>query len=529
LGEQCALNTDCAAPLVCRLAKCRNECRGDRDCPTPTACRLDSEGLGSCVPPDELRCDGRVCPPPLACVDGTCRNLCRDEAECPDEFTCREVVALEACFATDESTDAGVRDSGPPADGGIADAPPAPPDSGPADAGVADATADDAAVEPPPCRADAGLSCAPCAVVQLAAGGRHSCAVGADGLAYCWGANDDGQLGDGTSDPSPVPVLVRGLANVAEVQAGPAHTCARGNDGSVWCWGDGASGRLGNGSTAPSPTPVPVMDLPAATDLAVGGAHACAVTTDRRVFCWGSNTLGALGIDGGPSSVRTATAVLDIDDATQVAAGPNHACARRMTGAISCWGANRRGQLGDSTTETRRAPVTTLGVAGAVEVTAGGSTFNNSHSCARLDDGTVSCWGDNLSGQLGRDTSPDSRSPNAGVVAGIDGVVSISAGSLHTCAVSGTRLYCWGANAGGQLGTGSSGGSRTEPQRVGAPSTATQVAAGGIGAVSLAVHTCGAFGGSGARIACWGHNGDGQLGHGTSMTSEPSPVGVCGF
>lgn len=555
LGEQCSLNSDCAAPLACLLGKCRNACRATRDCPFGAQCRLDSAGLGSCVPPDELACQTTAsCPANLACVASTCRNECAEVADCPVDATCAIASGLMVCFDLSEAPDAGRRsDAGIVDEGTVADATgidatltdASHRDAGHADADHRDASHSDAGADasvdaamspdattsadaggPTPCSVDAGVPCGTCGVVQLSAGGQHTCAVGSDQHAYCWGANGDGQLGDGANQPRSAPTRVLTLTDVVEVRAGTVHTCARLMNGEVWCWGDGGSGRLGNDAMSGSNRPVRVMNLPAAVSIAAGGAHSCAVAVDGRAFCWGSDNLGALG-NGTPSgAVRTATVVEGVTDAIEVAAGPNHACARRSNGQIACWGANSRGQLGDGSTETRRAPVDVLAITDATEIAAGGANFTNSHTCARRASGTISCWGDNSSGQLGRDTSPENSSAQPGLVDILASASAVASGGLHNCAIQGGAVYCWGANGGGQLGIGRVGASMESPQVALHVAGASSVAAGAIGTVSITAHSCAA---TTIGLACWGHNGTGQLGHGTTMTSKPAAVAVCGF
>jgi alpha-tubulin suppressor-like RCC1 family protein len=194
-------------------------------------------------------------------------------------------------------------------------------------------------------------------VVEVSAGGYHACARKADGTLWCWGTGNVGQVGDGTTDsqkPSPVQVTLLGTA-VAQVAAGGYHTCARKTDGTLWCWGRNDRGQLGDGTTTtPKPTPSQVQALGATVvDVAAGLLHTCARKADGTLWCWGSNPFGQVG-DGTmttPVLVPTQVAALGTS-AVDVAAGDNHTCARRTGGTVLCWGHNDRGQVGDGTTMT---------------------------------------------------------------------------------------------------------------------------------------------------------------------------------
>jgi alpha-tubulin suppressor-like RCC1 family protein len=278
-------------------------------------------------------------------------------------------------------------------------------------------------------------------IAGLTAGGSHTCVVLADHSVRCWGRNDDGQLGDGSTADAPTPVEVTALgASIAEVSAGYEHTCARKTDGTLWCWGGNEDGQLGDGTTQHSSLPAEVAGL-GATVAEVSGRyqHTCARKTDGRLWCWGNNLHGQVG-DGTSVDALAPIEVTALGSSVAgVAAGANHTCAIKTDGTLWCWGWNFDGQLGVGTT--------TGNVFSPVEVTALGSSVAEvaigfDHTCARMTDGTLWCWGE--AGQVGDGTDVLRDSPVEIVGLGAT-VAGVAAGMNHTCAIKtdGT-LWCWG-------------------------------------------------------------------------------------
>ncbi|WP_397608795.1 fibronectin type III domain-containing protein [Silanimonas sp.] len=464
-------------------------------------------------------------------------------------------------------------------------------------------------------------------VTAIAAGAAHTCAVISGGNVRCWGGNANGQLGDGSTVARVAPVAVSGLNAVAALAAGDAFTCARTTSGALRCWGLNQNGQLGDGTFTQRLTPVPVSGfVGAATALAAGGEHACAINAAREVLCWGLNAEGQLGLGNttrfnepvkvGPSSGGTAVVeviavaagkdhtcvigrlnvvggkqpicwgrnhqgqlgnfsrnrsltpdgIIDTSyeaitagdahtcalreggtsvrcwggnangevgdgtvtapastpapvfaqtgdrDISMVTAGLAHTCARTAGGTVRCWGQNTTGQLGDGTTLERLIPVTVSGLSGVVTMTAG-----TSHTCALTTAGEVRCWGDNFNGALGDGTTVDRLTPVA--VGGLTGVTEVAAGGQHTCArTADGRVFCWGSNIEGQLGDGTRT-RRTTPVAVLGLGTVTAISAG-------QSHTCVRT--AAAEVRCWGRNSSGQLGDGT-LTTRLTPVGPGGL
>ncbi|MEZ5157227.1 MAG: fibronectin type III domain-containing protein [Candidatus Nanopelagicales bacterium] len=301
-------------------------------------------------------------------------------------------------------------------------------------------------------------------VSAITAGLSHSCVV-ADGQAYCWGDNTFGQLGDNSTTDSKVPVAVNTAGALAgktlsAISAGRHHTCTVA-DGQAYCWGYNGGGELGNNSTTDSKVPVAVNTAGALSGKTVstiyaGDFHTC-VVADGQAYCWGYNNYGELGDNTTtnskvPVAVNTAGALAG-KAVTEITAGYFHTCVV-ASGQAYCWGANSSGQLGDNTTTDSKVPVAvnTAGPLAGRMVTA--ITAGYFHTCV-VAERRASCWGDNTYGELGDNSITNSKVPVAASTAGVLAsrtVTEITAGAYHTCAAADGRAFCWGANGVGQLG-----------------------------------------------------------------------------
>jgi alpha-tubulin suppressor-like RCC1 family protein len=294
-------------------------------------------------------------------------------------------------------------------------------------------------------------------VVQVANGsGDATCMLTRDLGVWCWGSiSNDG----GNFDARPTPFLVDGLpTNVGQVAIGWAHACARTNDGMLWCWGRNDSGQLGEGTNAFfESTPIQVAALGNKVDNVVaGGTHSCARTTDGILWCWGSNDSGQLG-DGTTQDSATPLPVKSLGaNVQQASPGPiGHTCACLTDGTAWCWGRNESGQLGDGSTLQRPNPVQVTGLASVVEISTGAS-----HTCARTRDGSLWCWGGNGAGQLGNGKSGQlaMESTPVRVAALGTNVVEVRTSLVATCARgSDGSIWCWGAREYGMMGDGDLG------------------------------------------------------------------------
>jgi len=380
----------------------------------------------------------------------------------------------------------------------------------------------------------------------LGVGSTHTCVVIGDGTIQCWGDNASGQLGNNTTIDSSVPVLVDGIygattdTTAVTVSTGQAATCSLMADGTVKCWGENGVGQLGNGSTTSSSVPVLVSGITGLTpettavQVSVGRYHMCALMADGTLLCWGDNGNGQLG-DNSITNSTTPVVVSGIDGltagstATSVSVYGSHSCALIADGTVKCWGFNSYGNLGNNSTTDSSVPVSVSGIDGNSDSsTAVGVSLGFDNSCVVMANGTVRCWGWNSSGQLGNNSTTNSSTPVA--VSGLDAssaattAVSVDAGDIHVCAVMmDSSVKCWGGNYAGQLGNATSIDSLV-------PVIVSGIAGGAVeAALSVSAgtaHTC-ALMVSGA-VKCWGKNDDGQLGD-TSTLSSKFPVDVGGF
>jgi alpha-tubulin suppressor-like RCC1 family protein len=244
-------------------------------------------------------------------------------------------------------------------------------------------------------------------VRAVALGANHSCALLRGGRAKCWGNNYNGELGNGTTKERHIPVAVSRLASGARaISPGTYFTCGLGSGGRVECWGANDSGQLGDGTTTDRHTPVAVSGLARGfKSIGAGDGHACALGSGG-VECWGSNGSGQLG-DGSNTDSSIPVAVSGLVGVQAIAVGGAHNCVLGSGGGVECWGANDSGRLGDGTTTDRDTPVAVSGLQSGVRAIAAGE----SHTCALLGSGGVVCWGENFDGALGDGTTKDRLTP----------------------------------------------------------------------------------------------------------------------
>ncbi|MCH9688735.1 MAG: hypothetical protein K0V04_45305 [Deltaproteobacteria bacterium] len=365
----------------------------------------------------------------------------------------------------------------------------------------------------------------PAAVVSVAAGEAHTCAVSASSVVRCWGAPGEGRLGQpgydehiGDNEPPSDWDPVEVAPDVVALVAGYDHTCALRAGGEVRCWGDNSAGQLGyghNDSIGDDETPASAGDVPLpgpVQSLAASSAHTCALFEDGTIACWGNNSSGQLGLGNtdriGDDDMDVITTVPLPEAAVQVVAGESHTCARLASGAVKCWGRQEEGQLGTGEPDDigDDEPIDSIG-----NIALGGTAIDidayGNFTCAALEGGTVRCWGHNTSGQLGygdTESRGDRKTPEEiGDVDLIGVAIGVETGRTHTCALldSGS-VRCWGAG----VALGLEDDLRAEEPgavaRVGAP-VRTLVAGHG--------HNCAILDSSAVR--CWGNNSGSMTGY----------------
>jgi alpha-tubulin suppressor-like RCC1 family protein len=396
-----------------------------------------------------------------------------------------------------------------------------------------------------------------CGNVPLAVRGgptsQHLCAVLADGTVWCWGLNDRGQLGTGDPTDSNRNVATRVTKDqagnvfdhVVDVAVGGKHTCALKDDKQLYCWGDNSYLQV-----APM-TGLEIARAPVASTLAnvqavrAGGDHSCAIDGSNGVRCWGKNLDGALGhTPGSPGDTtcppQTATTpcsglptpVLGVSNVTALALGDGHSCALTMGASVECWGANDSLQLAVDAGPSRATPGSTN-----LEPSTKAIFASYKSTCALGTTGTARCWGNNVSGELATGGRAVAEAPTPwGPDGGVAALSEMSGGAETICAhTTGGGLLCAGFNGVGECGDGTLTGPDSNffhltPSAVVGPDAGTTPLAEIVPVVQVASATrtnCALT--KAGEIYCWGVGMFGQLGHGTNVDRQPRPVKVLGL
>ena len=262
-------------------------------------------------------------------------------------------------------------------------------------------------------------------IKQISSGAYHTCVVASDDNAYCWGENMKGQLGNNSTANSSVPVKVDTSGALAgktikQISTGHYHTCAVASDDKIYCWGENNNGELGNGSTVDSRVPVAVnmtgvLAGKTIKQMSVGTYNTCVIASDDKVYCWGSNAYGQVGnnslTDSTVPVAVNATGVLAGKTIKQISVGHHRACVIASDDKMYCWGNNMGGALGNGSTADSHIPVSVnmSGVlAGKVIRRISIGAF---HTCVDATDNKIYCWGSNNYGQLGNNSTANSGVP----------------------------------------------------------------------------------------------------------------------
>ena len=350
----------------------------------------------------------------------------------------------------------------------------------------------------------------------IAAGDTHTCGID-NGELYCWGYDSNGQIGNGSGTTSDVeaPQKIGSSSSWSVIAAGRHHTCGIDN-GELFCWGADSNGQIGNGSGSTSDVEAPqkIGNSNTWNAISLGTYHTCGID-NGVLYCWGGDNFGQLG--NGYSStgiVETPTTLEASSNWAIIAAGSTHTCGIKNN-ELYCWGRNNDGQLGNSSKA--------ISSIDAPKIVGDSNTWNiistgDSYTCG-IDNGELYCWGSNGFGKLGIGSSFSGNIPVPQKINESNTWTAISAGNSHTCGIDNGELYCWGRDSNGQVGNGS--GSTDDvlsPQKIGSSNTWSMISTGN-------GHTCGIDNG---ELYCWGVDFAGQLGNGSGLTSDmeaPQKIG----
>ncbi len=289
-------------------------------------------------------------------------------------------------------------------------------------------------------------------VEEISTGGQHTCMIDSLRKLWCWGRNGKGQLGIGDGLNRSIPTQINVDNDVAQISAGLYYSCMIDSLSKLFCWGANAYGKLGTGDNLQRDTPTEVDVTNGALQVSAYNHHTCIIDNLRKVFCWGWNRDGQLGVgDNSDLYVYTPTEVDFAGNAAQVRVGNYHTCLISDNEKLWCFGGNSYGQLGTGDNSNRNVPTAIVGANNAKEI----SSSSFAHTCMIDNLGKLYCWGFNQYGQLGTGDYVDRNTPAE--INLMNDAVQISVGSGHTCIVDNNdKLFCWGQNSANELGNGGS-------------------------------------------------------------------------
>jgi alpha-tubulin suppressor-like RCC1 family protein len=349
--------------------------------------------------------------------------------------------------------------------------------------------------------------------------GAGFCVVLKTGKAQCWGDNADGALGDGSNASAQLPHTVAGLSGVKTIVANVGPTiCAVLENSTVKCWGDNQFGLVGDGSTAAFvSTPATVRDLSGVKTVAGVNATFCALLDNGGAECWGDQSGDSLGDSSVLEDASTPVPVTGLSGAVWLLSSRLGYCAILGNRDVECWGNDQYGSLGDGSAAESATPVKVSGLSDVVDLSA--TYFNY---CAALGGGGVRCWGLGESGYLGTGSTAATQSSVPVPAKSLSNVASLYGGGMGTCAVLHTgSTKCWGDNSFGEAGIGSSATPVYAPTSVKGLTNAVSLASAG-------ASWCAVLRGGGVK--CWGDNSAGALGQNEdNVSTSYAPLPVPGF
>jgi alpha-tubulin suppressor-like RCC1 family protein len=359
---------------------------------------------------------------------------------------------------------------------------------------------------------------------QISAGGGHSLAIDKNGRAWGWGLNTSGQVGDNSVTQRNTPVSVLGAVKTfCQISGASNHSVAIDKNGRAWAWGFNQFGQVGDNSVTQRNTPVSVQGaVKTFCQISGGQNHSLAIDKNGRAWGWGANSTGLLALGGIISAFTPVTITGATKTFCAISAADAFSTAIDKNGRAWGWGNNNHGQIGDNSIVSKVTPVSVLGtVKTFCKITAGGVVNSSSFTLALDKYGRAWSWGRNDVGQLGNNATISQRTP-VSVLGGVKTFCEISAGVNQPFALAidkNGRAWAWGVNGNGQLGNNTVISQRTPVSVLGAVKTFCKVSVGGFH--SLAIDKNG-------RLWAWGNNSNGQLGTNTSANSALTPVSVLG-
>ncbi len=326
--------------------------------------------------------------------------------------------------------------------------------------------------------------------VQIANGLNFSCALRKSGAVWCWGSNSYGKFGNGNDTNSSVPVKGPSYEDFHFIAAGGNTACGIRQNGEAWCWGSGASGQLGNGAAATSYLPVKVSNIDSFAHLSIYGGAVCGVATDGKGYCWGNEIGGAFGNGATSTQQNVPSQILNITDFVKLSMHTNFACGLRANGQIWCWGTDSTGRLGNGPSAgSSDIPTQVVNIDDFIDVEIG-----NSVACGIRKGGSVWCWGDDTNGKLGNGPS---------ITASQESPYPVTGANFLKMSLDNTGLAIVD----------------TTPIKTAPLATAQHRIAGGVNS-RCAIKTDGI-------LYCWGSDLEGQLGNGSGITADqeaPYPI-----